>query len=88
MAGALWAGYATAGTDTGHTGGPATGDWALGHPEKVVDFGWRAIHLMTVEAKAADCGVLWRAGEVRLLERLLGGRRAGTERGTALSRRL
>ena|SRR5438034_6961902 len=24
MAGALWAGYATAGTDTGHNGGPAT----------------------------------------------------------------
>ena len=52
MVGALWAGYATAGTDTGHKGGPATGDWALGHPEKIVDFGWRAIHLMTVEAKA------------------------------------
>jgi hypothetical protein len=51
MAGALWAGYATAGTDTGHTGSPATGDWSLGHPEKIVDFGWRAIHLMTVEAK-------------------------------------
>jgi len=51
MVGALWSGYATAGTDTGHTGSPATGDWALGHPERVVDFGWRAIHLMTVEAK-------------------------------------
>jgi hypothetical protein len=52
MAGALLAGYATAGTDTGHTGPPSTGDWALGHPEKIVDFGWRAVHLMTVEAKA------------------------------------
>jgi hypothetical protein len=52
MVGALWSGYATAGTDTGHKGGPATGEWALGHPEKIVDFGWRAIHLMTVEAKA------------------------------------
>ena len=52
MAGALWAGYATAGTDTGHTGSPMTGEWALGHPEKVIDFGWRAMHLMTVEAKA------------------------------------
>jgi len=48
MAGALLAGYATAGTDTGHTGSPTTGDWALGHPEKIVDFGWRAVHLMTV----------------------------------------
>ncbi len=52
MAGALWAGYAAAGTDTGHTGSPATGSWALGHPEKIVDFGWRAIHLMTVAAKS------------------------------------
>jgi hypothetical protein len=51
MGGALWAGYAAAGTDTGHTGSPASGNWALGHPEKIVDFGWRAVHLMTVEAK-------------------------------------
>src|SRR5215831_1517290 len=43
-------GYATAGTDTGHTGSDAR--WALGHPEKVIDFGWRAIHEMTVTAKA------------------------------------
>lgn len=52
MAAALRAGYATAGTDTGHKGSPVTGDWALGHPEKIVDFGWRAIHLMTIETKA------------------------------------
>jgi Tannase and feruloyl esterase len=52
MADALRAGYATAGTDTGHTGTPITGDWALGHPEKIIDFGYRAVHLMTVQAKA------------------------------------
>lgn len=52
MAVALRAGYATAGTDTGHKGSPVTGDWALGHPERIVDFGWRAVHLMTVQAKA------------------------------------
>jgi len=50
MAAAVKLGYATAGTDTGHTGNDAS--WALGHPEKVVDFGWRAIHEMTVRAKA------------------------------------
>lgn len=52
MVGALWAGYATAGTDTGHTCSPVAGAWALGHPEKVADFGYRAVHRMTVEAKA------------------------------------
>ncbi|MDX2034193.1 MAG: tannase/feruloyl esterase family alpha/beta hydrolase [Blastocatellia bacterium] len=50
LAGALARGYATASTDTGHTTGDAT--WALGHPEKIVDYGHRAIHEMTVKAKA------------------------------------
>lgn len=49
MATAVGQGYATAGTDTGHVGGK--GDFAFGHPEKVKDFGWRAIHDMTVQAK-------------------------------------
>ena len=49
MTTALRRGYATAGTDTGHTGGGAR--WALGHPEKVIDFGWRAVHEMTVASK-------------------------------------
>jgi hypothetical protein len=49
LAASVTEGYATAGTDTGHSG--MTGDFALGHPEKVKDFGWRAIHDMTVEAK-------------------------------------
>jgi feruloyl esterase len=49
MATALGRGYATASTDTGHAGGGAR--WALGHPEKVVDFGWRAVHDMTVASK-------------------------------------
>jgi hypothetical protein len=49
LAGALARGYATASTDTGHTGADAS--WALGHPEKVVDYGYRAIHEMTEKAK-------------------------------------
>jgi feruloyl esterase len=49
MAAALSRGYAAASTDTGHVGGGAR--WALGHPEKVIDFGWRAVHEMTVTAK-------------------------------------
>lgn len=50
MADALAAGYATASTDTGHVGGG--GAFGLRHPEKIVDHGHRAIHEMTVAAKA------------------------------------
>ena len=49
MARALAAGYATASTNTGHDGGRA--GFVIGHPEKVTDFAWRAVHLMTVQAK-------------------------------------
>ncbi|HKR30192.1 MAG TPA: tannase/feruloyl esterase family alpha/beta hydrolase, partial [Terriglobales bacterium] len=51
MATALSHGYATAGTDTGHSGTATDATWALGHPEKIVDFGYRAIHVMTEIAK-------------------------------------
>jgi feruloyl esterase len=41
---AIATGYATAGTDTGHRGAGTDASWALGHPEKIADFGYRAIH--------------------------------------------
>ena len=54
---ALKAGYATMSTDNGHVtdpnapnGGNEQG-WALGHPEKMVDFAYRALHVSTVAAK-------------------------------------
>jgi feruloyl esterase len=50
LANAVIAGYATAGTDTGHAGN--TAEFALGHPEKLIDFGYRAVHEMTVKAKS------------------------------------
>lgn len=50
LAQALAAGYAAASTDTGHTGNNAS--FAVGHPEKVVDLGYRAVHEMTAKAKA------------------------------------
>ena len=49
MASGLERGYATTSTDTGHVGGSAS--FGLGHPEKVIDFGWRSVHEMTVTAK-------------------------------------
>lgn len=45
-------GYATAATNTGHSGSGLDASWALGHPEKVTDFGFRGIHTMTEVAKA------------------------------------
>jgi feruloyl esterase len=43
-------GYAVASTDTGHEGGRGT--FGFGHPEKLVDFAWRAVHETTVTGKA------------------------------------
>jgi hypothetical protein len=53
LADPLKRGYAVATTDTGHTGSGLTVDWGVGHPEKLVDFGYRAVHLMVVTAKQA-----------------------------------
>ena len=52
MAEPLRRGYAVAGTDTGHEGGQADASFAVGHPEKLVDYAWRAVHEMTVKSKA------------------------------------
>jgi feruloyl esterase len=52
MAVAVHEGYATAGTDTGHAAAGTDARWALGHPEKITDYGYRAIHEMTMSAKA------------------------------------
>src|SRR5262245_44705808 len=49
IAAAMANGYAAAGTDTGHVGGNA--DFALGHPEKLIDLAYRSIHEMTVQSK-------------------------------------
>lgn len=49
---AILQGYASAATDTGHTGDSGDARWALGHPEKIVDFAYRAIHQMTLVGKA------------------------------------
>ena len=49
---ALQQGYAAAATNTGHDGNMDDASFALGHPEKVIDFGYRAVHEMTSKAKA------------------------------------
>ena len=50
LAGAVAQGYAAASTDTGHSTPGAS--FALGHPEKLVDYAHRSLHEMAVHAKA------------------------------------
>ena len=50
LAQGLLKGYVTTGSDTGHQGNDS--GFAFGHPEKVVDWGYRAVHETTVAAKA------------------------------------
>jgi feruloyl esterase len=54
----LQRGYASASTDTGHQGSSELGNpvmdgsWALNNRPKIVDFGYRGVHVATVAAKA------------------------------------
>jgi tannase/feruloyl esterase len=52
LARALANNTATAGTDTGHFADGIDASWALHHPEKITDYGWRGVHQMTAQAKA------------------------------------
>ena len=51
LAGYLKRGFAVEGTDAGHQAEGTDASWAYGHPEKIKDFGWRAIHLTAERAK-------------------------------------
>jgi len=51
MAEPLRRGYAVAGTDDGHQAAETDGSWALGHPQKVIDYGYRALKETTDIAK-------------------------------------
>ena len=53
MAPGLRKGYAVAATDDGNQSGGAgiTAAWATGHPEKIVDFAYRAVNQTTLAAK-------------------------------------
>ncbi len=54
----LEAGYATLATDNGHVtddskpNGGSEQSWGIGHPEKLIDFAYRAVHVSAVAAKA------------------------------------
>jgi len=52
LATAVRRGYAAAGTDDGHDKSIPGALWAVGHPEKLIDFGHRALRETTLHAKA------------------------------------
>jgi hypothetical protein len=70
-------GYAVATTDTGHTGSGLTAEWAIGHPDKLADFGYRAVHEMTVTAKRAIEAFYGRAASLSLWDSCSTGGRQG-----------
>ena len=49
---AVNAGYASAATDTGHAGSGIEASWALGHRERLVNYGYLAVHRTTEIAAA------------------------------------
>ena len=64
MPDALRRGYATAGTDTGHQ--EPGGDWAIGHPEKMIDFALPLDARDDAESQGDRQGLLRSAREVFL----------------------
>ena len=77
LADPLSKGYAVATTDTGHTGSGLTVDWGVGHPEKLVDFGHRAVHLMVTTAKQAIADYYGRGPKISLWNSCSTGGRQG-----------
>ena len=75
MQAGLRRGYATASTDTGHTGGSAS--FAVGHPEKLIDFAYRAMHEMTVHSKAMIAAFYRRAPQLSYYQGCSTGGRQG-----------
>jgi hypothetical protein len=52
MAEPLRRGYAVAATDDGHEASGIDASWAVGHPQKIIDFAYRSLKVTTDNAKA------------------------------------
>jgi len=72
-------GYAVASTDTGHEGKGTDGSYALGHPERVIDFGYRAVHEMVEKSRAVINGYYARAAKLSYWNGCSTGGRQGLE---------
>jgi len=71
-------GYATIGTDTGHVGTSLfDGTWALGHPDRLENFAYRAVHVVTVAAKQIVAGAYGNGPQYAYLEGWSEGGRQG-----------
>ena len=78
--------YATVSTDTGHDNSLVQGAFALGHPDNMIDYGYRAAHSIT-GCQGLHQGVLWRVAETCILVRLLPWRSDGTHGNPAFFQR-
>ena len=82
MADALRRGFATASTDTGHPPSEAAygAGFIPGHPQKLIDFAYRAVHEMTVTSKDIVAAYYGKPAEYAYFNACsLGGREALTE---------
>jgi feruloyl esterase len=70
LATAMHGGFAAAAENTGHENGSS---YALDHPEKIIDFGDRAAHEMTVAAKAAIAAFYGSAPKYSFMDECGGG---------------
>ena len=86
MENGLRLGYAVAGSDTGHAGGDLK--FGVGHPEKINDWAWRAVHVMTETAQLLVRSYYERFAAHSYFLGLLHRRTAGAHRSPALSWRL
>jgi feruloyl esterase len=75
LAQGLRRGYATLASDDGHQG--RSGSFALGHPQKLIDFAYRAEHETTVEAKLLIKALYGRASSHSYWQGCSGGGREG-----------
>jgi len=74
---AVKGGQAGVATDTGHQAMGHESGWAKGQPQKVRDYGWRAIHLSTVTAKQLIRSYYGRAQDKSYFVGCSGGGRQG-----------
>jgi len=57
----LTRGYAVANTDAGHQWAGGDFAWAVGHPERIIDYAYRAVHEQTITGKAITSASYGRA---------------------------